>query len=118
MEAINRRTGLTERQVELLVRCFNGIEMGPPAKPESGVGGVFYDRDSLLNIIVGEAAEAHKDIARKGIWLETFDANAEQPYELDDLTEVVRTLSDEQAQALIWFAQGWWGAARAIGNES
>lgn len=112
MDEICRRTALSKEEIELIIRCFNGIALPPPAVPELKLGGVTFGRNTLLSNIEGETRNAHADIAEFGVWLETFDEDAEQPYRLNDLIEKVSALSDQQAECLLWFVSGWWNARR------
>jgi hypothetical protein len=108
VEAITRRTGLSESEIRLLVRCYNSITLSPPAAPELGVGGVVFGKETLLNNIRSEAMNAHEDVAESGTWLETLDGNPEAPYLINDLMERIEKLSDAQAESVLYFIEGYW----------
>ncbi len=110
-EQICRRTRLTEEEVVLVCRCFNGLDIGAPHVPELHQGGAIYDRELLLVVVSGEAANAHSDMQEKGAGLESYGGDAEQPYRLNDIAEKISQMSDAQAESLIYFVLGWWNRA-------
>lgn len=99
-------TGLTSREVHLLVTGLNGIDLGDLR--------IMADFPALLaGSMAGEAESAFADYEEFGCNL-GMPANdsPEVPYEYSDLAEKLQKLTQEQAAFLIGFSAGFWEARR------
>lgn len=95
-------TGLTQRELHLLLVGLNGI--APPR-----ISALADVPNYLANCVHSEAESAHEDFRAFGANL-GFPAHdsAEVPYEYSDLAEKLRALSITEASFLLGFAVGFW----------
>ena len=95
MQSIMCRTGLNEAELDLVLRCYNGIELHKPFVPERHVAGILYGTEILYSDISGETSNAHQESVEYSTWLETFSGNPEEPFILNDILEKISNLSDD-----------------------
>jgi hypothetical protein len=91
------RFGLTERDTFLLISTLNGVGLTENMQPTA---------EWLSGEIFAAAEESHIDLKEFDMDLGTGESNPELPYELNDLFEKTKKLSDWEAAALYYYVRG------------
>lgn len=100
-------TGLTPRELQLLVTSLNGLDY-------SSIAWEVDLKSMLVNFVSAETESAFFDDEQFGGNLGLRSGNdADVPYEYSDLQEKLLHLKEEQAGFLIGYAEGFWAARSA-----